>query len=86
MEEPVNRTENRDHAQSGVRIEIMSRAQLVHCRHWRNAFVGKRKDYRFYELVEDTVRQGFDYQYFAIKDEDRDGRPNSDRPISGKSA
>jgi hypothetical protein len=67
MEEPVNGTENRDHAHSGVRIEIISRAELVHCGHWRNAFVGKRKDHRFYELVEDTIRQGFDYQYFAIK-------------------
>ena len=55
MEEPVNGTENRDHVQSGVRIEIMSRAELVHCQHWRNAFVGQRKDYRFYELVEQLV-------------------------------
>ena len=35
-----------------------------------DAFVGKRKDHRFYELVEDTVRQGSDYKYFAIKDRD----------------
>ncbi len=36
----------------------------------RNAFVGGRKDHRFYELVEDTIRQGFDYRYFAIKGRD----------------
>jgi hypothetical protein len=48
----------------------MSRAELADCRHWRNAFAGQRKDHRFYELVEDTIRQGFEYRYFAIKDGD----------------
>lgn len=48
----------------------MSRAELAHCGHWRNAFVGGRKDHRFYELVEDTIQQGFDYRYFAIKGRD----------------
>jgi Peptidogalycan biosysnthesis/recognition len=74
MDQPVKGIESRDHGLSGVRVAIMSRAELEHCRHWRNAFVGKRKDYRFYELVEDTVRQGFDYQYFAIKDGDGEVR------------
>ncbi|HEY6455636.1 MAG TPA: hypothetical protein VIY90_10195, partial [Steroidobacteraceae bacterium] len=49
-------------------MEIVSRAELRHCVHWRTAFAGQRKDHRFYELVEDTILQGFDYQYFAIKD------------------
>jgi Acetyltransferase (GNAT) domain len=48
----------------------MSRDELVRCSHWANAFAGKRKDHRFYELVEDTIRQGFDYKYFAIRHED----------------
>jgi hypothetical protein len=52
----------------GGTVDVMSRAELTHCRHWQSAFVGQRKDHRFYELVEDTIRQGFDYQYFAIKD------------------
>jgi hypothetical protein len=51
-------------------VELMSRAELAHCRHWRNAFAGGRKDHRFYELVEDTIQQGFDYRYFAIKGRD----------------
>ena len=56
----------------------MSRAE-AHCRHWRSAFVGQRKDHRFYELVEDTIRQDFDYQYFAIKD--RDGEVQAIQPF-----
>jgi hypothetical protein len=54
----------------GGRVDVMSRVELMHCRHWHSAFVGQRKDNRFYELVEDTIRQGFDYQYFAIKNSD----------------
>jgi hypothetical protein len=51
-------------------VAVMSRDELVRCSHWTNAFAGKRKDHRFYELVEDTIRQGFDYKYFAIRHED----------------
>jgi hypothetical protein len=70
MDEPVRATENSRDALRGGRVVLMSRAELAHCRHWRNAFVGGRKDHRFYELVEDTIRQGFDYRYFAIKGRD----------------
>jgi hypothetical protein len=66
-------------AVQGGRVDVMSRAELVHCRYWRSAFAGQRKDYRFYELVEDTIRQGFDYQYFAIKD--RDGEVQAVQPF-----
>jgi hypothetical protein len=54
MDEPVRGTENSRDALRGGGVELMSRAELAHCRHWRNAFVGGRKDHRFYELVEDT--------------------------------
>jgi hypothetical protein len=61
---------NSPDAAQGGKVDVMSRAELVHCRHWRSAFAGQRKDHRFYELVEDTIRQGFDYRYFAIGDTD----------------
>jgi hypothetical protein len=48
----------------------MTRAQLAHCRHWRVAFAGGRKDHRFYELIEDTFQHEFDYRYFALEDGD----------------
>jgi|HubBroStandDraft_1064217.scaffolds.fasta_scaffold00732_12 hypothetical protein len=50
-------------------ITVISRSDLAHCPQWRLAFAGKRKDRRFYELVEDTIPEGFDYRYFAIRDE-----------------
>jgi hypothetical protein len=51
------------------RIENVSRAQIERCPRWPLAFASERKDHRYYELVEDTIHQGFDYQYFVLKDE-----------------
>jgi hypothetical protein len=68
MREPVQATKvDRNSPQVG-RVKVMSRSELAHCRQWRNAFIGERRDHRFYELVEDTIRQGFDYRYFAVMD------------------
>jgi hypothetical protein len=55
---------------SGVpgRVETIRRDELACCRHWSHAFEHERKDYRYYEIVEDTILQGFDYRYFAIRD------------------
>jgi hypothetical protein len=50
------------------RVGVVSRAELTHCRRWSSAFSGSRKHHRYYELVEDTIRQGFDYRYFVIRD------------------
>jgi hypothetical protein len=50
-------------------VQIISREDLARSPHWASAFANHRKDHRYYEIVEDTIRQGFDYRYFAIKDE-----------------
>ncbi|HKY86737.1 MAG TPA: GNAT family N-acetyltransferase [Pseudorhodoplanes sp.] len=52
----------------GGSVEVVTRAELAGCRHWAHAFSNERKDHRYYELVEDTIHQGFDYRYFVIKD------------------
>ena len=49
-------------------VTVLSRAELAQCSHWRRAFANQRKDRRYYELVEDTIRQEFDYRYFVIVD------------------
>jgi hypothetical protein len=49
-------------------IEVATRADLARYPHWAQAFSAERKDRRYYELVEDTILQGFDYRYFVIKD------------------
>lgn len=51
------------------RVEIWSRAQIERCPRWLGAFAAERKDRRYYEILEDTLRQGFLYRYFVIRDE-----------------
>jgi hypothetical protein len=68
MSEFVPDTRNRYIEQETGSVGLISRGELARCRHWESAFAGKRKDHRYYELVEDSIRQGFDYRYFAIKD------------------
>jgi Peptidogalycan biosysnthesis/recognition len=50
-------------------VEVTSRDELSRCPHWARAFASKRKDHRYYEIVEETILQRFEYRYFAIKDE-----------------
>ena len=46
---------------------IVSRAALAHHPRWQRAFAGRRKDHRYYEIVEDTI-PFFDYRYILITD------------------
>jgi hypothetical protein len=57
-----------DAPRPGHSIDIVSRADLRRCRHWRSAFSHQRKDRRYYEIVEDTIMSDFDYRYVAIRD------------------
>ena len=50
------------------RVDIVARRELEELPEWRMAFAGLRKDHRFYELVEDTLEQGFDHRYFVVRD------------------
>lgn len=52
----------------GGTVEVATRADLRRLRHWRNAFLGQRKDYRYYEIVERTIQPEFSYRYFIVKD------------------
>lgn len=50
-------------------VEVATRGELArYQQHWARAFSSGRKDHRYYELVEDTIHQGFDYRYFIIRD------------------
>jgi hypothetical protein len=51
-------------------IRMATRAELAASPHWQAAFARERKDHRYYELVEDTLTDGFTYGYFVVE---RDG-------------
>jgi hypothetical protein len=61
-------TEPSSIAVPGGSVEVVSRHEAMQCQHWANAFGSEAKDRRYYELVEDTIHEEFDYRYFAIRD------------------
>lgn len=64
---------------STARVRVLSRPDLACCPHWPNTLVDQRKDFRYFELLEDTIHQEFKYRYFAI--EDRWGRVQAIQPF-----
>ena len=49
-------------------ISVVSRAELSGCAPWTLTFADQRKDYRYYEILDDTLRGHFKDRYFAIID------------------
>jgi predicted N-acyltransferase len=49
-------------------IAVVSRAELSGCASWTSSFADQRKDHRYYEILDDTLRDNFEYRYFAIFD------------------
>src|ERR1700748_3909959 len=50
-------------------ISVVSRAELYGGDTWTSTFIDQRKDYRYYEILDDTLRANFEYRYFAIVDD-----------------
>jgi hypothetical protein len=48
-------------------VRIASRADVTQLPRWSRAFPGERKDHRFYELIEDTLMEGFTYGYLVVE-------------------
>src|SRR5271156_5168670 len=53
----------------GGRVEVASRIKAIECERWSNVLGSEAKDRRYYELVEDTIHEEFDYRYFIVRDE-----------------
>ena len=51
-------------------ISVVSRTELSGCAPWTSTFTDQRKDYRYYEILDDTLRGDFEHRYFAIVDSD----------------
>ena len=50
------------------KVSILRRQSLSSVARWRESFADLRKDSRYYEIVEDTICDEFEYRYFAITD------------------
>jgi predicted N-acyltransferase len=66
-------------ATSDGSVSVATRLQLSQIGAWDGAFARQRKDRRYYEIVEDTIEQGFDYRYFVL--EDRAGKVRAIQPF-----
>ncbi len=51
--------------------KIVSLAELQDCEAWPRAFQDKAKDHRYYEIVERTLRDGFEHHYVVLEDGSR---------------
>jgi hypothetical protein len=60
------RTSSTEHAGRPA-VDVLSPAEAKQCVRWQRALAGQRKDHRFYEILEETIRQDFGYRYFAIR-------------------
>jgi hypothetical protein len=49
-------------------ISVVSRVDVSGCAPWTSTFTDQRKDYRYYEILDDTLRDRFEHRYFAIVD------------------
>lgn len=47
---------------------ILSRVQVESCEAWKAAFSDKCKDHRFYEIMDQTLRHDFEYEYLLLQD------------------
>ncbi|MGO8955074.1 MAG: GNAT family N-acetyltransferase [Rhodomicrobium sp.] len=69
----------REQTPPGGTLAVVDRAGLTNVPAWRNAFQSKRKDKRYYELVEDTLCPEFTFRYVLIQDEN--GRTRAVQPF-----
>jgi predicted N-acyltransferase len=49
-------------------------AELQNCNAWKRAFENKCKDHRYYEIVEETLKGGFEHHYLLIEDDSGNAR------------
>lgn len=57
----------------------VSAAELKSVAEWQNCFTTQRKDHRYYELVEQTLADGFEHHYLVLRD--REGRVRAVQPF-----
>src|SRR5215471_19954546 len=48
--------------------------ELQTCDAWKRALQSKCQDYRYYEIVDETLEGGFDYRYLLLEDHSRNPR------------
>jgi Acetyltransferase (GNAT) domain len=55
-------------------VNVLRLSDLQHCGAWKQALQNKCKDHRYYEIVEGTLKGGFEYHYLVLEDDSRKTR------------
>ena len=50
------------------KVHVVTRVEFLHHQAWRQAFQNHCNDYRYYEIVEQTIRNKFEYRYLMLED------------------
>ena len=49
-------------------VRVATRQYVERLPAWKQAFAARRRDRRYYQIVEDTIVQDFEYRYFVLED------------------
>ena len=59
--------------------KVVASSELRNCDAWERAFHNKCKDHRYYEIVEETLKGGFEHRYLLL--EDSSGNARAVQPV-----
>ena len=59
--------------------KVLQLRELQTCDAWKRALQNKCQDYRYYEIVDETLEGGFDYRYLLLEDHSR--HPRAIQPV-----
>ena len=54
--------------------KVLTLAQLQTCEAWKRALQNKCKDHRYYEIVEETLQDSFEYHHLLVEDDSGNAR------------
>jgi predicted N-acyltransferase len=50
-------------------LKVLTRSELQNCSAWKRVFEHKCKDHRYYEIVDETLQNDFEYHYLLLEDD-----------------
>src|SRR6184192_157517 len=55
-------------------LKVVTLAELQNCEAWKRALQNKCKDHRYYEIVEETLQNSFEYHHLLLQDDSGNAR------------
>src|SRR5206468_577481 len=55
-------------------LKVVTLAELQNCEAWKRALQNKCKDHRYYEIVEETLQNSFEYHHLLLEDDSGNAR------------